>query len=72
MAAARSVQKENNRLKQLFVPVIWKEQVCSILWERLLAAIVLTRGWKAAPTGLIQIWHIVAQKSRFFSIKTII
>jgi hypothetical protein len=34
-------------------PVIRKEQVYGIVWERLPAAIDLIRGWKAAPTGVI-------------------
>jgi hypothetical protein len=33
----------------LVYPVIWKEQVYWILWERLPAAIVLIRGWKPLP-----------------------
>ena len=33
----------------LFLQVIYKEQLCWILWERLPAAIDLTRGWKPLP-----------------------
>jgi hypothetical protein len=34
---------------KLLNPVIWKEQVYWILWERLPAAIILIRGWKPLP-----------------------
>jgi len=40
---------ESLRSLFFYYSVIWKEQVNWILWERLPAAIVLTRGWKPLP-----------------------